>query len=70
MHAEARDAYEHILDSAGAPVRGARVTFTTANGLTFTTISNAFGLYRIDALPSGASYTAAVTARTSGVGKR
>jgi len=51
-----------VTDALGGGVRGARVTLTSSNG-TVSVLSNSFGYYSFTAVPSGASYTASVSAR-------
>ncbi|MFL6374831.1 MAG: carboxypeptidase regulatory-like domain-containing protein [Pyrinomonadaceae bacterium] len=52
-----------VLTSGGAGLRGASVMMTDANGKTRTAISNAFGYYSFNEVPSGQSYTLVASSR-------
>lgn len=45
-----------IVDATGRGVFGVRVTAASADGTTFTTVSNSFGYYRFESLPIGTTY--------------
>ena len=52
-----------VTNSSGEGFRGAVVTFTDSRRNTFRAVTNAFGYFRIDHVPSGQTYIATVAAR-------
>jgi hypothetical protein len=59
-----------VLTSSGGGLRGATVMMTDANGRTRTAVSNAFGYYSFDHVPSGQMYTFVIGARHYTFGPR
>jgi len=52
-----------VTNINGMPIRGARVTVSGNTSQRMTASSNAFGYFRIDGVPAGATYTLSVQAR-------
>ncbi len=52
-----------VLNSSGSGVRGAMVTLTDMRGIQRTALTNAFGYYTFDNVPSGMSYMMRASAR-------